>query len=328
MKTPLHYQMTEYDCGPISMMNAIIFLFDREQIPPDLLRNIMLYCLDGYGAEGAPGRSGTTRAAMMFLSNFLGSFGRTGQLDLSARYLSGSCVRVSQNSAITDCLRRGGAVVVRLYLLDDPHYILLTGVQGEKLCAFDPYLPEEPRHPLLLLQPHRPHPIRPRRDRPPRSRAPVQHAHGADGGADRRICDLTTYEIQKKIRTWARCGSLLSCKLALCLHAGEAIAAVNRAIGLRLERNTRFAAAGSAGSGVILSRATGGVLAGVTAGLAALRLILEATLCVEFLLTGGENELFATFFADQRLVFVHFCYLSFAIKKWICPAIAARARML
>ena len=144
MKTPLHYQMTEYDCGPISMMNAIIFLFDREQIPPDLIRNIMLYCLDGYGAEGAPGRSGTTRAAMMFLSNFLGSFGRTGQLDLSARYLSGSCVRVSQNSAITDCLRRGGAVVVRLYLLDDPHYILLTGVQGEKLCAFDPYLPEEP----------------------------------------------------------------------------------------------------------------------------------------------------------------------------------------
>ena len=38
MKTPLHYQMTEYDCGPISMMNAIIFLFDREDIPPDLIR--------------------------------------------------------------------------------------------------------------------------------------------------------------------------------------------------------------------------------------------------------------------------------------------------
>lgn len=44
-------------------MNAIIYLFEREQIPPDLIRNIMLYCLDGYGAEGAPGKSGTTRAA-------------------------------------------------------------------------------------------------------------------------------------------------------------------------------------------------------------------------------------------------------------------------
>lgn len=144
MKTPLHYQMTEYDCGPISMMNAMIYLFDREQIPPDLIRNIMLYCLDGYGAEGAPGKSGTTRAAMMFLSNFLCSFGRTGQLDISCRYLSGSCVRVSQNSGITDCLRRGGAVVVRLYLLEDAHYILLTGVDGESVYAFDPYLLEEP----------------------------------------------------------------------------------------------------------------------------------------------------------------------------------------
>ena len=84
MKTPLHYQMTEYDCGPITVMNAIIYLFDREQIPPDLIRNIMLYCLDGYGAEGAPGKSGTTRAAMMFLSNFLCCFGRTGQLDISS----------------------------------------------------------------------------------------------------------------------------------------------------------------------------------------------------------------------------------------------------
>ena len=108
MKTPLHYQMTEYDCGPITVMNAIIYLFEREQIPPDLIRNIMLYCLDGYGAEGAPGKSGTTRAAMMFLSNFLCSFGCTGQLEISSRYLSGSCVRVSQNSSVTDCLRRGG----------------------------------------------------------------------------------------------------------------------------------------------------------------------------------------------------------------------------
>ena len=112
MKTPLHYQMTEYDCGPITVMNAIIYLFEREQIPPDLIRNIMLYCLDGYGAEGAPGKSGTTRAAMMFLSNFLCSFGRTGQLEISSRYLSGSCVRVSQNSSVTDCLRRGCCAAV------------------------------------------------------------------------------------------------------------------------------------------------------------------------------------------------------------------------
>lgn len=33
MKNPLHYQFSEYDCGPTSMQNAISFLFEREEIP-------------------------------------------------------------------------------------------------------------------------------------------------------------------------------------------------------------------------------------------------------------------------------------------------------
>ena len=104
-------------------------------------------------------------------------------------------------------------------------------------------------------------------------------------------------------------------KSAVRLHLGEAVGAVDRTVGLGLEGNLRLTAAGGTGRGEVFSGATGGILAGVAAGLAALRLILEATLCVEFLLTSGENELFATLFADQRLVFEHFCYLSFAIKN-------------
>ena len=40
MKTPLRYQATEYDCGPTSMTNAIVYMFEREEIPPDLIRHI------------------------------------------------------------------------------------------------------------------------------------------------------------------------------------------------------------------------------------------------------------------------------------------------
>ena len=78
MKNPLHYQFSEYDCGPTSMQNAISFLFEREEIPPEVLRNIMLYCLDCYSSEGVPGKSGTSCAAMMFLSNWLNSMGDLG----------------------------------------------------------------------------------------------------------------------------------------------------------------------------------------------------------------------------------------------------------
>ena len=99
---------------------------------------------------------------------------------------------------------------------------------------------------------------------------------------------------------------MLTKKLALCLHASEAVAAVDGTIGLRLKGNTSFAAAGSAGRGEVLSGATGRGLAGIAASLAALGLVLEASFCVEFLLTGGENEFLATFLTDQSFVFVHF----------------------
>ena len=85
--------------------------------------------------------------------------------------------------------------------------------------------------------------------------------------------------------------------LAVGTHLSEALAAENGTVGLGLEGNLCFAAATSAGSGEELTGATGSVLASVTAGLAALGLILEAALCVELLLTSGEHELVAALFA-------------------------------
>ena len=87
-------------------------------------------------------------------------------------------------------------------------------------------------------------------------------------------------------------------QLVLATHLSEALAAVHGTVGLGLEGNLGFAAAAGAGSGEELTGATGAVLASVTAGLAALRLVLEATLCVEFLFTGGENEFLAALFAN------------------------------
>jgi len=84
---------------------------------------------------------------------------------------------------------------------------------------------------------------------------------------------------------------------ALLAHLGEALAAVDGAVRLRLKGNLRLAAAGSANSGEVLTGTAGGVLAGIAAGLAALRLVLEAALSVELLLTGGEHELLAALFA-------------------------------
>ena len=82
------------------------------------------------------------------------------------------------------------------------------------------------------------------------------------------------------------------------LHLCKAIAAIHRTIVSGLERHASLAAAGSAGGGEELTGATGSVLAGIAAGLAALGLILEAALCVKLLLAGGENEFVAALFAN------------------------------
>lgn len=142
MKVPLRYQITEYDCGPTSLLNGLSFLFEREEIPPEVVRNIMLFCLDSYGADGVSGKSGTSHAAMQFLSHWLDGFGQTGRLPLSSVYLSGQDVNFRQNSLLRDALIRGGAAVVRVDL-EGWHYILLTGIDGDRVYAFDPYRTDE-----------------------------------------------------------------------------------------------------------------------------------------------------------------------------------------
>ena len=56
---------------------------------------------------------------------------------------------------------------------------------------------------------------------------------------------------------------------------------------------------------LLYTSATGRILAGVAAGLAALGLVLESTLSVELLLAGGEHELLTALFAYQDFVFEH-----------------------
>ena len=140
MKNPLHYQLSEYDCGPTSMLNAMSYLFQREEIPPEIIRNIMLYCLDCYGPDG---KSGTSCMAMMFLSNWLNGFGPAGHFPITSRYISGEAVNFRQNSSLRDTLQCGGAAVVRVDL-EGWHYVLLTGIQEDQVFLFDPYYREGP----------------------------------------------------------------------------------------------------------------------------------------------------------------------------------------
>ncbi|MDF2567307.1 MAG: hypothetical protein K0R90_763 [Oscillospiraceae bacterium] len=138
MKNPLNYQTTEYDCGPTTMMNAISYLFKREEIPPDVIKHIVLYSLDAYNDKGEFGKNGTSGMAMMFISNWLNQFGKAKKFPIFCEFLTGRDVYISQNSKIVAGLQQGGAVMVRL-MYGCWHYVLLTGADDKNIYLFDPY---------------------------------------------------------------------------------------------------------------------------------------------------------------------------------------------
>ena len=132
MKVPLRYQMTEYDCGLVSFLNAISFLFDREEINPELIKYVTQYTLDCQDELGNIGKGGTSREAIEKLSNFLNI-----QKD-KYKIICQSLKRISIE-IITDCLNKNGCVFYRTYIKNYEHYVIITKIENQKVYLFDPY---------------------------------------------------------------------------------------------------------------------------------------------------------------------------------------------
>lgn len=144
MKNQLCFQTSEYDCGPTTLINAFRYLFEREDILPEIIKTIYLYTLDEYNSVGEYGKSGTSRMAMQFLSNWFNHFGKTKNFPVYTEIHIGDNVRINQNSKIIECLLQGGAAVARVWLGNCEHYILLTDIDNDYICLFDPYEWEKP----------------------------------------------------------------------------------------------------------------------------------------------------------------------------------------
>lgn len=142
MKNLLNYQTSEYDCGPVSILNGIRYLFEREEIYPDIVKFIMLYCMDTYNEHGELCKRGTSAAAVHYMSNWLNHFSETRNFPIHCDYIKKEEVVIAPGTEIWSALKNGGAVVLRLSL-DCWHYVLLTGLDGEdRVLLFDPYYEE------------------------------------------------------------------------------------------------------------------------------------------------------------------------------------------
>lgn len=141
MKNLLNYQTSEYDCGPVTILNGIRYLFEREEIYPEIIKFIMSFCMDTYNEAGEPCKHGTSAAAMNYVTCWLNHFGKVKNFPIHCEHYSGKDVTITPESPITAALVKGGVVLLHLFL-DVGHYVLLTGIEHDRVLLFDPFYEE------------------------------------------------------------------------------------------------------------------------------------------------------------------------------------------
>ena len=135
MKSPLRYLVTEFDTGAVSLINGLSFLFERDEMPAELLRVIQIYSLDSYNAKGFVDKT-STRNVLFSVSKWVESFAKQKNIPLKSKYLKENDVTIYQ---IVDCLKQNGCVCLKTYLGGEKHFVVLTAIDEEYVYLFDPY---------------------------------------------------------------------------------------------------------------------------------------------------------------------------------------------
>lgn len=143
MKNFLNYQSTEYDCGPTTILNGIRYLFEREEIPPTLIKGIMMYGNDTFNDNGEMGKRGTSQDAIQYMSCWLNGFSKGCGFPMRTEALRKEEAVLAPGSRTLQCLEEGGAVLVYCWSGGYGHYVLLTTIEEDGIGLFDPYYEDD-----------------------------------------------------------------------------------------------------------------------------------------------------------------------------------------
>lgn len=139
MFSPLYYQVSEYDCVPTALINAMSYLFQRKEIPPMVIRHIYLYCLDTVGKNSRFGIGGTSKYAVRLVGNWLNAYRMKG-FSVQTQSLEKEAVRIGTNSEINFCLEQGGVVLCNMLLTQrEEHYLMIMAMDDDWIFCFDSY---------------------------------------------------------------------------------------------------------------------------------------------------------------------------------------------
>ena len=146
MKIPFRYQVTEYDCVPTTFINAMQYLFKRDEIPPVVIQKIMQYSLDTVNKRGELGKGGgTTGLAVQLILQWLESYQNKSFAFNKCEYLPQEQIHLRQGNKIMSCINGGGVALLSVGLDNTGslfHYLLALGIDDNdagSIKLFDTY---------------------------------------------------------------------------------------------------------------------------------------------------------------------------------------------
>ena len=128
MKTPLIYQISEYECGTVALLNAFNYLFSREEIPAKIIKTIYTHSLD-------LGIGGTSKKAMQILSEELNNYAESHNFKMVINYYRAQDVTLAK---ILEEMNHQAVIVLRTKF-NEEHYVLITNVDEDNVYVFDSY---------------------------------------------------------------------------------------------------------------------------------------------------------------------------------------------
>lgn len=135
---PLNYQISEYDCGPVCLLNALNVLFDRKLIQPCLIKAVYNYTLDCCDSKSRPGQRGTSAAALRFIGEWMNEYGQSCGFPIHCESLRAEDVALDEGGVLNRALANGAVAVTRCVLCVG-HYVLITGAHDGVAELWDPY---------------------------------------------------------------------------------------------------------------------------------------------------------------------------------------------
>lgn len=135
MKIPLRFQVTEYDCGTASLLNAFSYLFEREEIPVELIKAIFRYTLDAKDKFGNIGYSGTSGKAIKNLIRWINKYAKSKNFGVTCTILKKDEITIEN---MIKCLNNHGCIFIHCYFIDG-HYVIITKINKKYVYMFDPY---------------------------------------------------------------------------------------------------------------------------------------------------------------------------------------------